>query len=91
MRTTTLPSGEAVPSTTYGCEDSRSRSRPDHGLHVTDVGAAGDQGRAAGHHAVPNASRGLVLRIIGTQQIAAELLPQGAIDLVRSFLHLFCA
>ena len=84
-------SGEAVPSTTYGCEDSRSRSRPDRGLHVTDVGAAGDQGRAAGHHAVPNASRGFVLRIIRTQQIAAELLPQGAVDLLCSFPHMFRA
>jgi hypothetical protein len=84
-------SGEAVPSTTYGCQDSRSRSRPDCGLHVTDVSTAGDQGRAAGHHGVPNASRWLVLRIIGTQQIAAELLPQGAVDLVGNFLHVFCA
>src|SRR5437899_7063207 len=84
-------SSEAVASTTYGCQDSRSHSRPDRGLHVTDVSTAGDQGRAAGHHAVPNASRGLVLRIIGTQQIAAELLPQGAEDFVRSFLHVLCA
>src|ERR1700736_1168911 len=84
-------SSEAVPSTTYGCEDSRSHRNPDRGLHVRDVSTAGDQGRAAGHHAVPNASRGLVLRIIGTQQMAAELLPQGAVDLVRSFPHVFCA
>src|ERR1700738_820770 len=84
-------SSEAVPSTTYGCEDSRSHRNPDRGLHVRDVSTAGDQGRAAGHHAVPNASRWLVLRIMGTQQIAAELLPQGAVDLVRSFLHVFCA
>src|ERR1700730_12926467 len=84
-------SSKAVPSTTHGCEDSRSHSSPDRGLHVTDVSTAGDQGRAAGHHAVPDASRWLVLRIMGTQQIAAELLPQGAVDLVRSFLHVSCA
>src|ERR1700674_703817 len=84
-------SSQAVPSTSYGCEDSQSRSRPDRGLHVRDVSTAGDQGRAAGHHAIPDDSRWLVLRIMGTQQIAAELLPQGAVDLVSSFLHVFCA
>ena len=84
-------SSQAVPSTTYGCEDSRSHRRSDCGLHVSDISTAGDQGRAAGHHSVPNAARWPVLRIIGTQQIAAELLSQGAVDLVRGFLQVFCA
>ena len=82
-------SSEAVPSTTYGCEDLSSRSRPDRGLHVSDVSTAGDQARAAGNHAVPDDPRGFVLRINGTQQISAESLPQGAIDLVRCFQHVF--
>jgi hypothetical protein len=84
-------SSEAVPSAPYGCEDSRSHSCPDRGLHIRDTSTASDQARAAGHHAVPDASRRLVLRIIGTQEIAAELLAQGAVDFVRRFLHVFCA
>ncbi len=81
--------GEAVPSTAYGCEDSGSHSRAHRGLHVRNARTPGNQARAARHHAVPNASRGLVLRIMGPQQIAAELLPQGTVDLAGRFPHVF--
>jgi hypothetical protein len=82
--------GEAVPSTTYGREDSSGRSRPDRSLHVSSVTTTGNQARTARHHAVPNPSRKFVVRIIGTQQVAADFLPQGTVDFTRRCPHVFC-
>jgi hypothetical protein len=83
--------GEAVSPTADGWVDSGGRSRTNRSLHVSNVSAAGNQARAARHHAVPNGSRRFVPRIIRAQQVAAELLPQDAVNLVGSFLHEFCA
>src|SRR5260370_35876557 len=60
-------SREAVTSTTHGREYFGSRSHPSRSRDVGDVSTTGDQTRAAGHHTVPNAARGTVLRIIGKQ------------------------
>jgi hypothetical protein len=49
---------------------------PDGGLDIGDAGAARDERGMAIDRAVPDAARGVVLRVAGTDQLAAEVSRQ---------------
>jgi hypothetical protein len=78
---------KAVPSAAHGRENIRFRGGADRGLHISDIGAAGNQARSASDHAIPNNSRAQVLILTRTQQVSLELTPQRRANLFNGTGH----
>ena len=66
--------GDVVPAAADGERQGVLGGEADGGRDVVGVGAARDRGRALVDHAVPHAARGLVLGVIGRDDLAGQAL-----------------
>src|ERR1700676_919701 len=66
-------SGKTVATAADSGKYSCGPRRADHRLHIRHSGAAGDQSRLAGNHAVPYAACFVKFGVAGTQQVSVEL------------------
>src|SRR5215472_10638385 len=73
---------EAVPSTTHRGQGSMRGAGTDRSLHLGNLAAAHNQSRPARHHAIPDATRGFIVRVQGTKQLAAKAPRERPVDLI---------
>ena len=74
-----------MPATADGGQNSGLRGGADCGLYIAYIGAAGDQARRAGDHAIPNGAGVFVGGLAGAQQVAFELAVERRVDLFDGF------